>query len=231
MRGPEHASIAIVTTGGALWLLNGQVDLSAYALTAMSVAAIGSLVPDIDHPQAWISNRIPATLLVGGGVALGMYEYFGWMMSKNDSSDVTGALTAPLMTMMQPFLPLAWLAIVIAVFLLTASIILHRSVEHRGPTHSIAVGLVLTAAVTLGVMIGGASWFLGLWFGWGFGTHLLADMTTKMGCPALLWPLGTGSANRSPAGRTAVVSSPVISSETAPMPGTPDDAIDTRDAV
>lgn len=229
MRGPEHVSIAVVTTGGALWLMNGQPDLSAYGLTAMSVAAIGSLVPDIDHPQAWISNRIPVTLLVGGGVALGMYEYLDWTMSKAGTSEVTAALAAPLLDAMRPYLPLAWFAIAIAILLLTASIVLHKSVGHRGPTHSLAVGMILTTAVTLGIAIGGAPWTLGLWFGWGFLTHLLADMTTKMGCPALLWPMGIDRA-RSNAAMPAATPSAEVSCDPIMPPAASAEAADIEDA-
>ncbi len=191
MRGPEHVSIAVATTGGALWLMSGQMDLSAYALSAMSIAGIGSLVPDIDHPQAWISNRIPASLLAGGIVTLGSYKYLDWSKSRGGSSGIVAGLIPPLVAMMKPFMPLAWFAIAIAISLLATSIILTLLVEHRGPTHSLLVGFGLTMGITLGLVISGAPWMLGLWFGWGFLTHLLADMTTSMGCPSILWPLGS----------------------------------------
>ena len=36
--------------------------------------------------------------------------------------------------------------------------------------------------------LAGQTWTLGLWFGWGYLSHLLADLTTPMRYPALLWP-------------------------------------------
>lgn len=225
MRGPEHVSIGVVTTGGVLWLANGQSDLGAYALIAVSFAAVGSLVPDIDHPRAWISNRIPAALLAGGITALGTYKYLDWTASRGDSSGMATALAVPFMNAMQPFLLLAWLAIAAGASLLCISVAMSKLVEHRGPTHSLTVGLTLAAAVALAVAVAGAPWTLGLWFGWGFLTHLLADMTTKMGCSSILWPvgaeLGAQSGVRSPAITPVTPSAPepiLVSPATSEVP-------------
>jgi membrane-bound metal-dependent hydrolase YbcI (DUF457 family) len=88
----------------------------------------------------------------------------------------------------RPFLGWAWLAIVVSIMLFAASRFIGSVVEHRGPTHSFTVGAALSLIVCLGFAIAGQTWTLGLWFGWGYLSHLLADGITQMGCPAILWP-------------------------------------------
>jgi len=101
-------------------------------------------------------------------------------------------MAAPMADMLRPLLGLAWVALATGAALLIVSIIIANVLEHRGPTHSLAVNVVLTVMATIVFAITGPSWTLGLWFGFGYLTHLLADMTTRMGCPSILWPAGTG---------------------------------------
>lgn len=194
VRGSEHVSVAVLTSSGALWLMNGQLDLSAPAVAAVSAAAIGSLVPDIDHPQAWISNRIPATLLSLGGMALGWYWFVGWYSQRNPSQ-MFGPMYEEMANMMAPLLGWAWLAVAVGIALLVASLVIARLVKHRGPTHSVSAGAALALIATIGFAIFGHP-TIGLWFGWGYLTHLLTDMITPMGCPALLWPWRPGDLTR-----------------------------------
>ena len=193
MRAPEHVSIAVVTTGGLLFALNGfEFDVTAQTAAAVGVAAIGSLVPDIDHPQAWISNRIPATLVASGGGVLLSYAIANWMLGRETSQSMGSALMGPLAEMMRPLLGLAWVALASGIALLVVSIVVARTLGHRGPTHSLAINAALTVVAVIVFAITGPSWTLGLWFGFGYLTHLLADMLTPMGCPSFLWPAGEG---------------------------------------
>ncbi len=218
MRGSEHVSFAVVTTGGALWLMNGQFDLNTYAAAAISAAAVGSLVPDIDHPKAWISNRIPASLLGLGLAGLGLYAYAAWTVARGDTS-MGAAMIAPMADLLRPILGWAWLSVALGVVLLAASIVIANIVEHRGPTHSLAVGLALTLIAVVGFAISPLAWTLGLWFGWGYLSHLLADLITPMGCPSLLWPAGSTSLTvRMP--RNSAVTEPHATPSATPSVGT-----------
>ncbi len=190
MRGSEHVSVAVLTTGGALWLMNGQMDVSGPAVAAMGAAAIGALVPDIDHPKAWISNRIPASLFGLGVTVLAAYGIMRWS-AQGASSQMFGPMFVGLADMMVPLLSWAWLAVAVGLVLLVVSMIIASVVEHRGATHSLAAGAVVTCIALIAFAFAGRP-TIGLWFGWGFLTHLLTDALTPMGCPALLWPWHPG---------------------------------------
>ncbi len=190
MRGPEHVSVAVLTTGGALWLMNGQMDLSGPAVAAIGAAAIGALVPDIDHPKAWISNRIPGSLIALGLMTLLGFWFVGWTV-RRDPSQMFGPVFTGMLDAVRPHLGWAWLALAIGIALLVASMVIAAMVEHRGPTHSLSVGFGLTLVALVGFAIIGRP-ALGLWFGWGYLTHLLTDAMTPMGCPAFLWPWRPG---------------------------------------
>lgn len=191
MRGPEHVAIAVATTGGALFLMShGQLEMSASTVTILAIAAVGSLVPDLDHPKSWISNRIPATLLAYGLVFLLGFAIASWYSSSLDQAAVGGALWTSLIDFARPLLGWAWFSLVLGAGLLVLAGVLAKALEHRGPTHSLAAGVALALVASIAFAIAPRQpWTLGLWFGWGYLSHLLADFTTPMGCPALLWPL------------------------------------------
>ena len=193
VRGPEHLGIAVVTTGAALFAAgHGHVELAAPTLAVVSAACTGSLVPDIDHPRAWISNRIPATLFAFGLVFLLWFEFTKRSVASGGSKGVGASLGAPLIDMARPLLGWAWLALALGVVLLSVAMLVAAFVEHRGPTHSLTVGAALTLIACLGFALAALPWTLGLWFGWGYLSHLLADLTTPMGCPALAMALARG---------------------------------------
>jgi membrane-bound metal-dependent hydrolase YbcI (DUF457 family) len=193
MRGSEHVAFAALTTGLGLYALNhGRIDLSVPAIAAVSVAAIASLVPDIDHPRAWISNRIPATLIAGGLAALLGYWIMQLTTPKSGRPAISTALAKPLLEASRPLLGWAWLAVAMGAALLLIGMIVANSVEHRGETHSLTVGASLSLIALIGFAIAGQPATLGLWFGWGYLSHLLTDSMTNTGCPALLWPWNGG---------------------------------------
>jgi membrane-bound metal-dependent hydrolase YbcI (DUF457 family) len=193
VRGSEHFAIAVATAGTALFVLGGgHVELTASSLAVVSAAGIGSLVPDIDHSKAWISNRIPATLIAFGLVFVLWFEFSRRSVSSASSTGLGAALGAPLLDMARPFLGWAWLALTLGALLLSVAMLVTTLVEHRGPTHSLTVAAALTLVACVGFALAAHPLTLGLWFGWGYLTHLLTDLMTPMGCPALLWPWREG---------------------------------------
>ena len=171
---------------------SGELTMSGPVIAAATSAAIGSLVPDIDHPNAWISNRIPGTLAGFGLLFLAWFGFGNWYVSTVGAASIGASLWIPLISGSRSLISWAVLASAIGIVLFVAAHIVAKVTEHRGQTHSLSVGAVLTLVACVGFAVAGQSWALGMWFGWGYLTHLLADLITPMGCPALLWPLGAG---------------------------------------
>jgi membrane-bound metal-dependent hydrolase YbcI (DUF457 family) len=71
---------------------------------------------------------------------------------------------------------------------LLASLVVSRFLPHRGPTHSLLGALVATALACVGISAAGQSWAYAAAFGWGYVSHLLADLPGRTGLPWLLWP-------------------------------------------
>jgi len=191
VRGPEHVSIAVATADGAFWLATHTQtpSIGVGYLAVAGAAALGALVPDIDHPQALIGNGLPAKIGGLGLAALLAASIGDWSVAHETKPSLGGAMIAPLLQMLRPGLKWAWLAVGVALALVLLSLAASTLLGHRGPTHSLTAALALTLVACVAFAIGHQAWWLGLWFGWGYLSHLLADMTTKMGCPAMLWPI------------------------------------------
>jgi len=186
-------TLAVLTSGGALFAMgHGQVEIAAPALAVVATAAVGSLVPDIDHPKAWISNRIPATMFAYGFVFVLAFGFGNWYASRLGSTAFGASLWVSLVSSARPYVGWAVLAMVLGISLLVLARVVAATVEHRGPTHSLGASAALALGVCIGCAVAGQPWTLGMWFGWGYLSHLLADLITPMGCPALLWPLRSG---------------------------------------
>ncbi len=71
--------------------------------------------------------------------------------------------------------------------LMLLSLLLYKSLHHRGPLHSLLFTLCMALAVCAAFSLLGASWYWGLVFGWGWLWHILADGLTDQGVP-LFWP-------------------------------------------
>lgn len=199
MRGSEHFGVAVFTTGVALMAAgHGRVDLAGPAVAAIAVAGVGSLIPDIDHRGAWISNRIPATLIAFGLTFLGWFGFSNWYVASGRATDLGAAVWRPLLQATRPYLGWAGVALGVGIVLLSVGMFVSAILEHRGPTHSLAACAALTLVACIGFAVARVPWTLGLWFGWGYLSHLLADLLTPMGCPALLWPFGDSLAAPKP---------------------------------
>jgi inner membrane protein len=70
---------------------------------------------------------------------------------------------------------------------LLPSMAVREALGHRGALHSVVAGLLVSVGTELLFRGFGASG-AGAALGWGYATHLVADMCTRRGVP-LLWPL------------------------------------------
>ncbi|MHB9004461.1 MAG: metal-dependent hydrolase [Coriobacteriia bacterium] len=181
--GRDHVAIAAGST--FLVMLGAQqagivVDASAM-YGSMAAAAVGSLAPDLDHPGSLASLSIPASLLAYGGVFL----LFAWLPERIPSLGVLDLSKLP-----APYHQAASLAVGTALALFLLSAVAGATFGHRGPVHSIVFGLIATAAFFVAMLVLHAPLYLGIAFAWGWVTHLVADATTPMGLPSVLWPIG-----------------------------------------
>ena len=67
MTGKTHLATGILT-GEAVILATNQISMPA-ALFAVSIAAIGSLLPDIDHPQSMLSTASFSTRAISSSIS------------------------------------------------------------------------------------------------------------------------------------------------------------------
>jgi membrane-bound metal-dependent hydrolase YbcI (DUF457 family) len=187
MNAGAHIAIGAAAGWLALWGLNSAgVPLEPDVLLAGAmVAASGALVPDIDHPRSTVSRRVPRRLTrVGLRIVAPLAAVVAVSLALGHDE-----LADKLLTSGTPLLRLAALLVVPAALLVAVSLLVSRTVGHRGATHSLifaaGAGLVVAALCTrLGV-----TWWYGALFGIGWLSHLAADATGRKGLPSLLWPL------------------------------------------
>ncbi|MBN1311669.1 MAG: metal-dependent hydrolase [Anaerolineae bacterium] len=187
----QHALIGL-TTAGVGFYLGAQVGPDPPGGTTMVVAAglvvLGSVSPDIDHPQAWISRRLPhkilgkllPPLLLVVGLAVGL--------SMAGGHSVESGLRR-LWTEI-PLVRWALAGIGFALGLMITARLVSKTVKHRGPLHSIVFSLGVTIAAVALAMWAGRDWRFWWWgacFGHGFLIHVLSDGLTRFGVP-LWWP-------------------------------------------
>ena len=154
MLGHTHVVIAGVSWAAVWWrpLEIGRLALIAPeapigaglppVVSTLALVALGALVPDLDHPGAFLAQFRPA-----GRQGFGRF--------------------------FRPFF--------------APSVALRSALGHRGALHSLVGAALICAGVELVARSGGLSG-VGAAVGWGYVTHLLADMATRRGVP-LLWPL------------------------------------------
>ncbi len=188
MKGRDHVVVAAVPAAVALWAAHaGGAELGAAAYLGVPVvAALGALAPDIDHPTSLIGNGIPADLFVGGLSVLLAMAGAGWYLSR--STAMLGDELRHLLTQATPVVTGATVALGVGAGLLAVSLVVSRFVSHRGPTHSLLAGSVATLLVCVGCAVAGWPQLYGIAFGWGYASHLMADLPSRTGLPHLLWP-------------------------------------------
>jgi len=187
LKGRDHIAVAVAPAALVLWALYPGGGLESAAFVGVPVAAaLGALAPDIDHRHALIGNGIPAELLARALTVLLLVFAAGWYLSRD-----TSALATPLRDMLgrlEPIVRWAAIAAVAGAALLTTSLVVSTFLPHRGPTHSLAGAAIATGLACLACSLGGVSWIYGLAFGWGYLSHLMADLPSRSGLPWLLWP-------------------------------------------
>lgn len=170
---------------GAAQLASGDVGPYGF-LVGPVIAGIGALAPDIDHKDSWIGSRIPLTL-IGTGLLL-LFAPLAFTLSASSDGVMSGAW-ANLSTHNGSMIKWGALALGIGALLFTVSVLVVRAVSHRGATHSLVLAAAATVVSFLMAMIAGLGPWIGLMFGIGWISHLLADAITPHGLPSLLWPL------------------------------------------
>lgn len=146
---------------------------------ALLAVAIGALLPDLDEPDSRLANE----RVLGVRVLRPFATFMGATFGHRQATHSLLALAA---------------VVVVGEFPLFAQLVAALGAWAGGQLLPLAEPRL--GAETIALL--GGSWqflllvlerlsllHLGLIFGWGFASHLLADMLTKWGVP-LLWPLG-----------------------------------------
>ena len=151
------------------------------------VTALGSIATDLDHPKSFVSNTIPSRVVrvAFAVLALPLLMALGSFLTTRD----LGGAASKLAALVWGINFLRWTAIALGVSLglMLLSLVLYKSLHHRGPLHSLLIAAGVTGAACLAFGLSGASWTLGLLFGWGWLWHILADGLTDHGVP-FFWP-------------------------------------------
>lgn len=187
----HHAVIGVGTA--ALGVLAaealGAPQASPLVLGLGALAAgAGSIAADLDHPRSFISNTIPTHVLrlTLAVLAIPLLAGVGSWLTTRDLHGTLTSVTALIWGI--NFLRWTAMALFASLVLMVLSLLLYKSLHHRGPLHS----LLFTAAVTLVACavfaLLGASWLWGLPFGWGWLWHILGDGLTEQGVP-FFWPI------------------------------------------
>ncbi len=179
--GTAALGVAVVEVLGVL-----QVAPAALGIGAV-VAAAGSIATDLDHPKSFISHSIPSRVL-RIALAILTIPILATVATLLTMPDVQGTwnLFSGLVLGMA-ILRWSLFALLASLGLMGLSWLLYRSLHHRGPLHSLIFTLAVTIAACATFAAFGQSWIWGLFFGWGWLWHILADGLTKEGVP-FFWP-------------------------------------------
>lgn len=188
MNAREHVMIGTISATAALFAARSlnliQVGNSEIII-GISIAAISSLIPDIDEPNSTISRSsfwmmalglllvfIPPLTWLPGTIAPGTMK---WLLLLQGSSG------APIQQIIG-FLLLGFALI---------AVINGRLLDHRGITHSLFCLAVTSWAIwaTYVAIESSHALLFAACFALGYLSHLVADATTKEGLPDLLFPL------------------------------------------
>ncbi len=151
------------------------------------VVAIGSIATDLDHPRSFISNTIPSRLLriALAVLAIPILAALGTFLTTRDLGGTLNGFTSLVMGIR--FLRWTAIALAASLGLMVLSLILYKSLHHRGPLHSLIFTAGITLLLAFACGLSGVSPAWGLVFGWGWLWHILADGLTDHGVP-FFWP-------------------------------------------
>lgn len=187
----HHAFIGAGTVGlgilAAEWMGMPQITASGLGMGVVLTAA-GAIATDLDHPKSFISHSIPSRLL---RIALAILTiptlaFFATLLTTPGSQGVWGHFTDLLLGM--AILRWSLIAVGGCIGLMGLAWLLYKSLHHRGALHSLAFTLAITLSLCAIFISLGQAWVWGLFFGWGWLWHILADGMTKDGVP-FFWPV------------------------------------------
>jgi membrane-bound metal-dependent hydrolase YbcI (DUF457 family) len=193
MNGGQHFFIGAASVGAGLYVIQnmGVPIADSTILGCAMIAGVGALAPDIDHPHATISSRIPKKLLSVGLYPLLIFLFLGLIFyitgGRNPSVFVQTLSESSLVQM-------ALVIIILALVLMFLSAIASSVFGHRGATHSFIFTALATCIAVIICTLLKTPWWYGLIFGLGWLSHLPADAMTEMGLPSLLWPFSNSTA-------------------------------------
>lgn len=179
-------AIGALSTGLACWSMRAAgapIEPATIGLAAAAAVA-GSLAPDLDHPFSKASFGIPSALLAYGG---------GFLLAAFVQGRMHGPQLFRLSMLGPGYFAAARTAVGVGVVLLLLSLAFGAVFEHRGPIHSVAFGGLASVVFLIAAAALGAPVWLVLPFAWGWAAHLIADATTRMGVPRLLWPFDSST--------------------------------------
>ena len=185
----EHILIGVGAAG--LAILAGQAlgfscPTTSTLLTGAGVIAAGAIAVDIDHPRSYVSSGLPLDIL---DRLLPLVVFVAVLAAALLAGRDTKGLIGLLQT---SWVKLALTVVGLALALMLASWLIAGTLGHRGPLHSLAfsVGITVVAVGVLLFLVPGFSWWWGLWFGWGWLSHVLSDGLTRYGVP-FWWPFSS----------------------------------------
>jgi membrane-bound metal-dependent hydrolase YbcI (DUF457 family) len=186
----HHALIGIGTASLGIVAAEsfGAPAMPATTLAAAAViVAAGSIATDLDHPRSFISHSIPSRVarIALTVLTLPLLVALGILLTSSDVQGAWDLFTAWVFGV--TFLRWALIILLLSLALMGLSWLLYKSLHHRGPLHSLVFTLGVALIACLAFWYFNADWRLGLWFGWGWLWHLLADGLTEAGVP-YFWP-------------------------------------------
>jgi membrane-bound metal-dependent hydrolase YbcI (DUF457 family) len=186
----HHAIIGVGTAALGVLAVEAlgvpQVTPVVLGLGALAASA-GSIATDLDHPKSFISNTIPLRLLrvTLAVLAIPLLAALASYLTTRDLYGTLNKVTALIWGI--NFLRWTAIAFFASLLLMILSLLLYKSLHHRGPLHSLLFSGIVTALACMLFWLLGASWAWGLLFGWGWLWHILADGLTDQGVP-FFWP-------------------------------------------
>jgi membrane-bound metal-dependent hydrolase YbcI (DUF457 family) len=197
----HHALIGVGTAGLGVLAVEAlgspPVSPAALGLGAL-IAAAGAIATDLDHPRSFISHSIPSRILriALAVLTIPILALLATWLTLPNATGTWNMFTSLLLGVAA--LRWALIAVAMSIGLMGLSWLLYKSLHHRGPLHSLLFTLGVTIVACLAVAVSGQSWAWGLYFGWGWLWHILADGLTKEGVP-FFWPLNDDRQHSLPA--------------------------------
>jgi membrane-bound metal-dependent hydrolase YbcI (DUF457 family) len=186
----HHALIGVGTAGMVLAAAE-MLGMPPLPLLTLGIGAVvvatGSIATDLDHPKSFISNSIPSRLIriALAILALPLLAAAGALLTTHDILGTWTQFSGLVFGV--NFLRWALFILAGALGLMLLSLLLYKSLHHRGPLHSILFTLAVTGLACLVCWYYWLPWTWGLVFGWGWFWHILADGLTEQGVP-FFWP-------------------------------------------